>query len=96
MELIYTTLLLHKAGKTIDEANIKKVLNSIGIQKSDGEIKGLIAALEEVNIEKAIHEAAIVPTATEPKIIEEKKEEKEEEIREDPEKAAAGLASLFG
>ena len=96
MELIYTTLLLHKAGKTVDESNIKKVLHSIGIQKSDGEIKGLVTAMEGIDIEKAIKEAALPTSAPATIATTEKKSEVKEEVKEEPEKAAAGLASLFG
>jgi len=100
MELIYVSLLLHKAGKEITEENIKKVLESVGIQKDDGQIKAVVAALANVDIEKAIKEAA-APVATAAPISVpaeggEKKVEKKEEPKEDPEKAAAGLSSLFG
>ncbi|MFH1592098.1 MAG: 50S ribosomal protein L12 [Candidatus Woesearchaeota archaeon] len=96
MELIYTALLLHKAGKTIDEASVKKVLDTIGVQKDEGEIKGLVAAMEGVDIDKAIKEAAIPTVAPATSEATTKKEEKKEEPKEDPEKAAAGLGALFG
>lgn len=97
MELIYSAMLLHKAGKEITEENVKKVLDSIGVQKEDGEIKALCAAMADVDIDKAIKEAA-VPVAVAPTDDGggEKKEEKEEEAKEEPEKAAAGLSNLFG
>ena len=98
MELIYCALLLYKAGKTIDEANIRKVLDAAGVKKSDGEIKGLVVAMQDLDIEKAIKEATIVPIAT-PTVTTQaspQKEAKKEEPKEDIDKAAAGLSSLFG
>ncbi len=95
MELIYAAILLHKAGKPITEENVKKVLSSVGIEKSEAEIKALIAALDGVDIEEAI-KATAMPIATqasaEPAKVEQKQEEKKEETKE----AAAGLGSLFG
>ena len=96
MELIYSALLLHKAGKPIDAANVKKVLDSIDVQKSDGEIKGLVAAMDGIDIEKAIKEASIPVAAPATTTATPKKEEKKEEPKEDPDKAAAGLGALFG
>jgi len=97
MELIYTTMLLHKAGKEISETNVKKVLTSAGVEKSEGEIKALVAAMAEVDIEKAIKEAAVpVVSSSAPAESAVEKKEKKEEPKEDPEKAAAGLGALFG
>lgn len=104
MELIYAAMLLHKAGKEINEANIKKVIEAAGIKKDDAQIKALVSALEGVDIEKAVKEAA-VPVAMAPAAAapasegkkEEKKEEKSaEEKKEDEAKATAGLGALFG
>ena len=97
MELIYCAMLLHRAHKPITETNVKSVLHAVGISKSDGEIKGLVAALDGVDIEKAIKEAVMPmasPVAATAHV--EKKAAKEEEPKEDPEKAAAGLSALFG
>ena len=93
MELIYSAMLLHKAGKEITEENVKKVLDSIGVQKEAGEIKALVAAMADVDIDKAIKEAAVPVAPAEGAV--EKKEEKKEEAKEEPEKAAAGLSILF-
>lgn len=95
MEYIYTVLLLKKAGKDINEANIKKVLEAAGIKADEAKIKALISSLADINIDEAIKEAAVAPVAAvkehkEEKKVEEKKEEKK------PEEAAAGLGSLFG
>ncbi len=106
MEYIYTALLLHKAGKEINEENMKKVLEAAGVKPEDARIKALLAALENVNIDEAIKEASVMQVAaaapatsgavpaTEEKKEEAKEEEKKEEKTE--EEAAAGLGALFG
>lgn len=103
MELIYAAILLYKAGKEINEANIKKVIEAAGIKKDDAQIKALVSALDGVDIEKAIKEAAMpvvaAPAAAAP--AEEKKEEKKEEKsveekKEEEARATAGLGALFG
>ncbi|MEK6922516.1 MAG: 50S ribosomal protein P1, partial [Nanoarchaeota archaeon] len=66
------------------------------VQKSDGEIKGLVAAMDGIDIEKAIKEASIPVAAPATTTATPKKEEKKEEPKEDPDKAAAGLGALFG
>ena len=104
MELIYAALLLHKSGKDITEDSVKKVLEAAGASFDDVKIKALIAALDGVNIEEAIKEAAVTPAAApvpaaggeakaDNAAEEEKKAEEEEKKKEE---AAAGLGSLFG
>jgi len=95
MEYIYCILLLKKAGKEINEDNIKKVLDAAGVKADEAKIKALVASLSEINIDEAIKEAAVAPVAVEKlEVKSEKKEEEKEEKRQ--EEAAAGLGSLFG
>lgn len=99
MEYIYGAMLLHAAGKDVNEANLKGVLKAAGLKPDDARIKALAASLEGVDIEEAIRGAVVAPAgpapAPEEKKAEEKKEEKkEEEVSE--EEAAAGLGALFG
>lgn len=94
MEYVYAVLLLHKLGKEINEENLKKVIESTGIEVDEAKLKTLIASLKGVDIAKELETATImaaVPTAqaTGETKAEKKKEEKVEE-------AAEGLASLFG
>ncbi len=101
MEYIHAALLLHKAGKEITEASLKKVLEAAGVKPEDAKIKALVSALKDVNIEEAISTPVAVtpaaPAKEAPAAAEEKKEEKEEEKEEKKEEeAAAGLAALFG
>lgn len=102
MEYIYSALVLHAAGKAVDEDAIANVLKSAGVEPDAAKIKSLTASLEGVNIDEAIASAAIAPVAAAapaagaapaevPKSAE---EEKKEEVSEDD--AAAGLAALFG
>ena len=97
MELLYAALLLHRLGKPVNEANIKKVLESAGASVDEAKIKALASALADLDIDKVIKEAAM-PVAAAPQqeskkaeAKEEKKEEKKSEIE-----ASAGLSSLFG
>lgn len=90
MEYVYSALLLHSAKQEINEENVKKVLESVGIKPDESKIKALITSLEGVNIDEAIQQAA-VQVAEKPK-AEEKEEKKEKKVEE----AASGLSALFG
>ncbi len=94
MELVYAAMLLHKAGKEINEANVKKVADAAGLKVEEVQIKALCAALQGVDIEKAIKEAAM-PAAAAPAAAPAKAAEPKEE-KKSAEEAAAGLSSLFG
>ena len=99
MEYVYSALLLYRAKKEINEANVKKVLEAAGVKVDEGRVKALVAALDGVNIEQAIKEAAVVQVAAAPSAghhtPEAKKEEKKEE-KKSAEDSVAGLGSLFG
>ncbi len=104
MEYIYSAMLLHSAGKEINEQGITKVLEAAGVKPDEARVKALTASLEGVDIEEAISTQAAIaaapaPASGEPPAKEEKKggkkkEEKKEEASE--EDAAAGLGALFG
>jgi len=106
MEYVYAAMLLHKAGKPIDEKNLTEVLNAAGIDADPVRVKALVASLAEVNIEEAIKSSptmmpmAIAPAAstaptTAAKPPEEKKKKEEEEKKKE-EAALEGLGALFG
>ncbi|WP_297494542.1 50S ribosomal protein P1, partial [Thermococcus sp.] len=59
MEYVYAALLLHAAGKEINEENLKKVLEAAGVTPDEARIKALVAALEGVNIDEVIEKAAM-------------------------------------
>jgi len=105
MEYIYAALLLHRAGKEINEENVKKVLTAAGVNPDEVRVKALVAALSEVNIDEVLKTAMAMPMVAapapvaeqaekKPEVKEEKKEKKEE--RKAEEEALAGLAALFG
>jgi large subunit ribosomal protein L12 len=104
MENIYAAMLLHKAGKEINEASVTKVLEAAGITVDAIQVKALVASLSEVNIEEAIKAAptmmAAAPAApaAETKAaapVEDKKKKAEEEKAKE-EAALEGLGALFG
>ena len=101
MEYIYAAMLLHKAQKKLDEASISKVLEAADVKVDQSRVKALIAALEGVDIEKAIKETVVAApqaasTAETPAETEKKEEKKEEKEEKKEEQAAAGLGALFG
>lgn len=100
MEYVYSAMLLHKAGKEVNEANIASVLKAAGVEADQGKVKALVAALKDVNIEEAIKSAAMPVAAAvmaAPAESAEKKEtKKKEEEGKTEEEAAEGLGALFG
>ena len=102
MEYVYAALMLHKLKKDINEENITNIVKASGSEVKESQVKALVAALADVNIEEAIKAApvavAAAPTA-EAKGGEEKKGEKKEKETpsgESEEKAMEGPSSLFG
>ena len=98
MEYIYAGMLIHRCGGTINEETVKKVITDAGGKVDNSKVKALVAAMQNVDIDKAIKEAAVPIAAPAARGVgeEAKKEEKKEEERVDTEKAAAGLGALFG
>ncbi len=106
MKYIYAALLLHDAGKEINEENLSKIFEAIGEKPDEAKIKSLVASLEEVNIDEVLEKAVAMPMAAPaaapaPAPAEEeaeKKEEKpaEEEAEEEEEESFEGLSALFG
>ena len=107
MENIYAAMLLHKAGKEINEDSVTKVLSAAGINVDAVQVKALVASLSEVNIEEAIKAAPTMmaaapvaapaggeakPAAAAP----EDKKKKAEEEKAKEEAALEGLGALFG
>ena len=100
MEYVYAAMLLHSAGKEINEKNVKAVLKGAGVDSDDGRVKALIASLDGIDIEEAMSTAVAAPAAAPvaggagaAEVVEEAPEEEEEE---EEESGFEGLGSLFG
>ena len=63
MENIYAAMLLHKAGKEINEETVTAVLSSAGVTVDPIQVKALVASLSEVNIDEAIKAAPTMMSA---------------------------------
>lgn len=98
MEYIYSAMLLHKAGKEVNANNVKNILQAAGISVDEGRVKALVAALDGINIEDAIKQAAvpIAESSAQKGNQETKKKEEPKEEKKTEEQAAAGLGALFG
>lgn len=100
MEYVYAALLLNSAKKEISKENVMKVLKATGIEGNEAKAEALVSALEGVNIEDAIKNAAVaaapvaVAAASAAAPVEEEKPEEDDKKSEAD--AAAGLANLFG
>ena len=104
MENIYAAMLLHKAGKEINEETVTSVLKAAGIAVDAVQVKALIASLSEVDIDEAIKAAptmmaaapapAAAPAAEEKPKEDKKKKAEEDKAKEDA--ALEGLGALFG
>ena len=102
MEYLHASLILHSTGKKITEKAVGDILTAAGVTPDKNRIKGLVAALADVNIEEALKSAAVMPSvaaapaaasapaAATPAAAPAPEPEEEEEEEE------SGLSSLFG
>ena len=100
MEYMYAAMLLHSAGKEIDETSLGNILNAAGVSPDAVRVKALVAALAEVDIEEALKApvltAAAAPVAAPAAQEEEEEEQPQEEEKEEEEEDLQGLSALFG
>jgi len=104
MEYVYAALMLHKLKKEINEANITSIVKASGAEVKEAQVKSLVAALADVNIEEAVKAAPVAVAAAAPAAEaagggDEKKGEKKEKPKDDgksEEAAMEGLSALFG
>ena len=104
MEYVYAALLLHKLKKDVNEANISSVVKASGTEVNEAQVKSLVAALADVNIDDAVKAAPVAvaaadaPAADAPAAAggDAKKEEKPEADGKSEEASMEGLSSLFG
>jgi large subunit ribosomal protein L12 len=61
MEYVYAALILNETGAEINEENLTDVLESAGADVEESRVKALVAALEDVDIDEAVEQAAAVP-----------------------------------
>jgi len=97
---MYAALMLHKAGKKVDEQGLTSVVKAAGVDVDQVKVKALASALSEINIDEALKNAATMamaaaaPAAAPAGAAKAEEKPKAEEKKE--EEALAGLASLFG
>jgi large subunit ribosomal protein L12 len=101
MEYVYAALLLHKQKKEINEANISNIIKASGAEVNEAQVKALVAALADVNIDEAIKAAPVAvaaPVAAPAAGSGAKEEKKEVETPsgKSEEEAMQGLSALFG
>jgi large subunit ribosomal protein L12 len=100
MEYVYAALLLHKQKKEVNEANITSVIKASGAAVNEAQVKALVAALSDVNIDEAIKAApvavAAAPAAAASSGGKEEKKEVETPSAKTEEQAMEGLSALFG
>jgi large subunit ribosomal protein L12 len=98
MEYVYAALLLHKLDKEVNEANLSSVVKASGAEVNEAQVKSLVAALADVNIDEAVKAAPVAAAAAAPAAAADApaKEEKKKEEPKNEEAAMEGLSSLFG
>jgi large subunit ribosomal protein L12 len=102
MKYVYAALMLHSWAQPVTEENVKKLVNAAGGQAEEAQVKALVAALSEVNIDEALKSAssmmmapAAAPAAA-PATGKKKDEKPAEDEKKKEEEALAGLGALFG
>ena len=99
MEYVYAALLLHKLDKEVNEANLSSVVKASGAEVNEAQVKSLVAALADVNIDEAVKAAPVAVAAAAPAAAAADAAPAKEEKKEEPkneEAAMEGLSSLFG
>jgi len=106
MEYVYAALLLHKLQKDVSEENITSVVKASGTDVNEAQVKALVAALADVNIDDAIKAAPVAVAAAAAPAAggeseaggDDKKEAKakKKDDGKSEEQAMEGLSSLFG
>ncbi len=110
MEYVYAALILNESGEEINEENLTTVLEAAGVDVEQSRVKALVAALEDVDIDEAVEDAAAVPAAgaaaggaaaaaaddDDEEEVEEEEAEEEDDDDDDDDAAGEGLGQLFG
>ncbi len=96
MEYVYAALLLHKLHKEVNEVNISSVVKASGATVNDAQVKALVAALSDVNIEEAIKAVPVAIAAAPATAAGEAKKEAPVDTSKSEDAAMEGLSALFG
>jgi large subunit ribosomal protein L12 len=101
MKYVYAALLLHSWAQPVNEENVKKIVSAAGGKAEESQVKALVAALSEVNIDDALKSASsmmMAPAAAPAPPAEGKKKEEKpaDDDKKKEEEALAGLGALFG
>ena len=100
MEYVYAAMLLHSAGKNIDDDAVSAVLKAAGVDVDAARVKALVASLSGVDIAEAMATAVAAPAAAAPAAAAAADDAAPaaEEAEEEEEEAGGfeGLGSLFG
>ena len=100
MEYVYAAMLLHSAGKEIDDDAVSAVLKAAGVDVDAARVKALVASLSGVDIAEAMATAVAAPAAAAPAAAAASDDAapaaEEEEEEEDDGGGFEGLGSLFG
>ena len=94
-------MLLHSAGKEIDDDAVSAVLKAAGVDVDAARVKALVASLSGVDIAEAMATAVAAPAAAAPAAAAAASDDAapaaaEEEEEEDDGGGFEGLGSLFG
>ena len=99
MEYVYAALLLHKLDKEVNEANLSSVVKASGAEVNEAQVKSLVAALADVDINEAVKAAPVAVAAAAPAADAATDAPAKEEKKEEPKNEEAAmevLSSLFG
>ncbi|MHA1372177.1 MAG: 50S ribosomal protein L12 [Promethearchaeota archaeon] len=107
METVYSALMLRALGKDITESAIEKIIKAAGGTADKNQIKTLVNALSEIDIDEVLAGATIVPAAAagataaasaqeEAPAKKKEKEKKEKKEEKEEEVEVTGLDALFG
>src|SRR6056297_960110 len=101
MEYVYAALILNESGEEINEDNLTDVLEAAGVDVEESRVKALVAALEDVDIEEAVEQAAAAPApaaggSADAGAEAEDAEPEEADDEEEEEASGEGLGDLFG
>ena len=99
MESVYAALILHKAGKSITEAAVEKILKAAGVTPDKASLTKLVSGLKGADIDSILASAAAAPVMAVPaggasaaaEVPKATKKEEPEEEEDEP----TGIGSLF-